>query len=291
MASPGAAVRAGDHRRGRRGTRAHGSSRGAGGRQRAELHVDGRRRRRPPPSPPSDTGSVGQAALRRSRAKSGAHVTPIPNLGDAAFFRRSGGGDFPDAELDIKKGRARRHDHAALVAARCTKAAAGGRSSRQSPRLARAAHVELVPTVRVIYSWSTGSNSWPGPPGWPSTRSASTRARACSTPRAARAASPGTARATSSGCAASATSSAAASRSPSSGASSRASSSLLTSRSSRRSRGRARRRPSPSTSWPSAAAWRCPCSRTSSRPGCWCRSKAATSRSIRPTTSTPSPPG
>jgi len=36
------------------------------------------------------------------QGKSGAHVTAIPNLGDAAFF--AGAGDFPQTELDVKKG-------------------------------------------------------------------------------------------------------------------------------------------------------------------------------------------
>lgn len=50
----------------------------------------------------TDTGSVGKLPFGL-QGRSGAHVTPIPNLGDAAFFA-SGGGDFPDAELDMKKG-------------------------------------------------------------------------------------------------------------------------------------------------------------------------------------------
>ena len=50
----------------------------------------------------TDTGSVGKLPFGL-QGKSGAHVTPIPNLGDAAFFA-SGGGDFPDAELDMRKG-------------------------------------------------------------------------------------------------------------------------------------------------------------------------------------------
>lgn len=50
----------------------------------------------------TDTGSVGKVPFGL-QGRSGAHVTPIPNLGDAAFFA-SGGGDFPDAELDMKKG-------------------------------------------------------------------------------------------------------------------------------------------------------------------------------------------
>ena len=50
----------------------------------------------------TDTGSVGKLPFGL-QGKAGAHVTAIPNLGDAAFFA-SGGGDFPDAELDMKKG-------------------------------------------------------------------------------------------------------------------------------------------------------------------------------------------
>ena len=37
------------------------------------------------------------------QGKEGAHVTAVPNLGDKAFFA-AGGGDFPNAELDIAKG-------------------------------------------------------------------------------------------------------------------------------------------------------------------------------------------
>ena len=36
------------------------------------------------------------------QGKAGAHATAIPNLGDAAFF--AGAGDFPQTELDVKKG-------------------------------------------------------------------------------------------------------------------------------------------------------------------------------------------
>lgn len=46
--------------------------------------------------------SVGQLPFGL-QGKSGAHVTAIPNLGDAAFYA-AGGGDFPQAELDMKKG-------------------------------------------------------------------------------------------------------------------------------------------------------------------------------------------
>jgi len=47
-------------------------------------------------------GSVGQIPFGL-QGKSGAKVTSIPNLGDAAFFA-SAGADFPQAELDMKKG-------------------------------------------------------------------------------------------------------------------------------------------------------------------------------------------
>ena len=50
----------------------------------------------------TDVGSVGTLPFGL-QGTSGAHVTPIPNLGDAAFFA-SGGDDFPNAELDMKKG-------------------------------------------------------------------------------------------------------------------------------------------------------------------------------------------
>ena len=36
------------------------------------------------------------------QGKAGAHTTAIPNLGDAAFY--AGAGDFPQTELDVKKG-------------------------------------------------------------------------------------------------------------------------------------------------------------------------------------------
>ena len=47
-------------------------------------------------------GSVGKIPFGL-QGKSGAQVTAIPNLGDAAFFA-SAGADFPQAELDMKKG-------------------------------------------------------------------------------------------------------------------------------------------------------------------------------------------
>ena len=50
----------------------------------------------------TDTGSVGKLPYGLQNV-SGAHVTAIPNLGDAAFFA-SGGDDSPTAELDMKKG-------------------------------------------------------------------------------------------------------------------------------------------------------------------------------------------
>ena len=37
------------------------------------------------------------------QGKEGAHVTAVPGVGDKAFFA-AGGGDFPNAELDIAKG-------------------------------------------------------------------------------------------------------------------------------------------------------------------------------------------
>jgi hypothetical protein len=37
------------------------------------------------------------------QGKSGAHVTAIPSLGDAAYYADAGG-DFPEGELDMKKG-------------------------------------------------------------------------------------------------------------------------------------------------------------------------------------------
>ncbi len=50
----------------------------------------------------TDTGSVGQIPFGL-QGNSAAHVTPIPHLGDAAFF--AAGGTGPTAELDMKKGR------------------------------------------------------------------------------------------------------------------------------------------------------------------------------------------
>jgi hypothetical protein len=50
----------------------------------------------------SDTGSVGKVPFGL-QGVSGSHVTAIPNLGDAAFYAEPGG-DFPEAELDVKKG-------------------------------------------------------------------------------------------------------------------------------------------------------------------------------------------
>lgn len=50
----------------------------------------------------SDTGSVGKLPFGLQN-NSGAHVTAIPNLGDAAYYAAPGG-DFPGAELDLKKG-------------------------------------------------------------------------------------------------------------------------------------------------------------------------------------------
>jgi len=49
----------------------------------------------------NSTGSVGQIPFGL-QGNSAAHVTPIPHLGDAAFF--AAGGDGPNAELDMKKG-------------------------------------------------------------------------------------------------------------------------------------------------------------------------------------------
>lgn len=50
----------------------------------------------------SSPASVGQIPYGL-QGKNGAHVTAIPNLGDAAFYAAPGG-DFPLAELDVKKG-------------------------------------------------------------------------------------------------------------------------------------------------------------------------------------------
>jgi len=50
----------------------------------------------------SDAASVGKVPFGL-QGKSGSGVTPIPNLGDAAFYAAPGG-DFPEAELDVKKG-------------------------------------------------------------------------------------------------------------------------------------------------------------------------------------------
>src|SRR5947209_13783829 len=50
----------------------------------------------------SSTGSVGQIPFGL-QGKAGAHVTAVPGVGDKAFFA-AGGGDFPNAELDITKG-------------------------------------------------------------------------------------------------------------------------------------------------------------------------------------------
>jgi hypothetical protein len=50
----------------------------------------------------TDVASVGKLPFGL-QGKSGAAVTPIPNLGDAAFFAAAGG-DIPEAELDMKKG-------------------------------------------------------------------------------------------------------------------------------------------------------------------------------------------
>lgn len=50
----------------------------------------------------TDPASVGKIPFGL-QGKNGAHVTAIPNLGDAAFFAAPGG-DFPEAELDMKKG-------------------------------------------------------------------------------------------------------------------------------------------------------------------------------------------
>jgi hypothetical protein len=50
----------------------------------------------------TDPGSVGKIPFGL-QGVSGAHVTPIPHLGDAAFFA-SGGSNLSPAELDMKKG-------------------------------------------------------------------------------------------------------------------------------------------------------------------------------------------
>ena len=50
----------------------------------------------------TDPGSVGKLPFGL-QGKEGAHVTAIPQLGDAAFFAAPGA-DFPEAELDMKKG-------------------------------------------------------------------------------------------------------------------------------------------------------------------------------------------
>jgi hypothetical protein len=50
----------------------------------------------------SDPASVGKVPFGL-QGHSGSGVTPIPNLGDAAFYAAPGG-DFPEAELDVKKG-------------------------------------------------------------------------------------------------------------------------------------------------------------------------------------------
>jgi hypothetical protein len=50
----------------------------------------------------SHVSSVGQIPFGL-QGKEGAHVTAIPNLGDAADYAAPGG-DFPEAELDMKKG-------------------------------------------------------------------------------------------------------------------------------------------------------------------------------------------
>jgi hypothetical protein len=47
-------------------------------------------------------GSVGQVPFGL-QGKEGAHVTAIPNLGDAAYYAAPGA-DFPEAELDMRKG-------------------------------------------------------------------------------------------------------------------------------------------------------------------------------------------
>ena len=49
----------------------------------------------------SDPGSVGQIPFGLQGIQ-GAHVTQVPNLGDAAFF--AAGGSGPNSELDIRKG-------------------------------------------------------------------------------------------------------------------------------------------------------------------------------------------
>jgi hypothetical protein len=48
-----------------------------------------------------DPGSVGQIPFGL-QGKTGAHVTQVPNLGDAAYFAAAGSG--PESELDISKG-------------------------------------------------------------------------------------------------------------------------------------------------------------------------------------------
>ena len=50
----------------------------------------------------TDPASVGKLPFGL-QGNSGAKVTPIPNLGDAAFFAAPGG-DLPEAELDMTKG-------------------------------------------------------------------------------------------------------------------------------------------------------------------------------------------
>ena len=50
----------------------------------------------------TDPSSVGKLPFGL-QGKEGAHVTAIPNLGDAAFYAAPGA-DFPEAELDLKKG-------------------------------------------------------------------------------------------------------------------------------------------------------------------------------------------
>ena len=50
----------------------------------------------------TDTASVGKLPFGL-QGNSTAKVTPIPNLGDAAFFAAPGG-DLPEAELDMRKG-------------------------------------------------------------------------------------------------------------------------------------------------------------------------------------------
>ena len=50
----------------------------------------------------TDVASVGKLPFGL-QGKEGAHVTAIPHLGDAAYYAAPGG-DFPEAELDMKKG-------------------------------------------------------------------------------------------------------------------------------------------------------------------------------------------